>query len=107
MKFKIQYINKKTKNGFIGVNESAHKHCKTEWNHKKHPEHTIEVYKNVPKNVRLATIHHEEMEKYLMNTKHQRYKKAHYNALRFENLDIPFPSTNIKQKLKEVNFDIL
>lgn len=107
MKTQIQYIDKKTKFGFIGMNDNAAKRHNVEWNHKKHPEHTIEVYKNVPKDVRLATIHHEEMEKYLMNTKHQRYKRAHKNALRFENLGIPFPSSNIKNKLKEVNFDII
>jgi hypothetical protein len=107
MKTQIQYINKKTKFGFIGMNDSASKTHNIKWNHKKHPEHTIEIYKNVPKDVRVATIAHEKMEKYLMNTQHQRYKRAHKNALRFEELDIPFPSTNIKQKLKQVNFDII
>lgn len=106
MKFQIQYINKKKKYGFIGMNDSSHKHCKVEWNHKKHPEHTIEVYKKLPKEVRVATIRHEMCEKYLENTKHQGYHQAHANALRFEELDKPFPTDRIKERLKKMGFKI-
>lgn len=106
MKTKIEYIDKKTKFGFIGMNREAAKEHHIKWNHKKHPEETIEIYKHMPKDVKIATLHHEQMERYLMKNKHFSYHKAHKNALRFENLDIPFPSTNIKKRLKEVNFDI-
>jgi len=106
MKTKIDYINKKTKFGFIGMNEEAAKAHNIPWKHKKHPEETIEIYKHMPKDFRTTTEHHEEIERYLMKSKHEKYHEAHANALRFENLNIPFPTKNIKQKLKEEHFKI-
>ena len=105
MKTKIEYVKKKLKYGFIGMNKNAAKVHHIPYKHKQ-PEHTIIVYKKVSKPVRVATIRHEEMERYLMK-KHLSYKKAHYNALRFENLNKPFPKTNIKQKLKKMGFKVI
>lgn len=106
MKTKIQYTKKKMKYGFIGMNVEAARAHKIPFKHK-HPEHTILIYKKEPKDVRVATERHEEMESYLMRTKHFPYKRAHKNALRFENFNIPFPKKDIKRKLKEVHFRIL
>ena len=91
------------KYGFIGMNKFASKSHKIPYKHK-HPEHTIEVYKNLPKQTRLHTIHHEEMEEYLMKNRHFSYQKAHKIALKFEKLNKPFPKTNTKAKLKEMGF---
>lgn len=102
MKTKIEYIKHKTKYGFIGMNaDAAHSHS-INWNHKKHPEHTIEIYKNVPKKIRVHTIRHEEMEQYLMHNKHYSYHKAHNLALKFEKLNKPFPKNNIKRNLIKI-----
>lgn len=91
MKTKIEYTNKKLKYGFIGMNKEAAKAHHIPFKHK-NPEHTIIVYQKVPKDVRVATIRHEEMERYLMHTKHYNYHKAHNLALNFEKLNKPFPS---------------
>lgn len=101
MKTNIEYIKKKTKYGFIGMNNDAAKSHHIPYKHK-HPEHTILVYRNVPKDVRVNTIRHEEMERYLMHKKHYDYKHAHKLALKFEDLKRPFPSSNIKQRLKQM-----
>jgi len=34
-------------------------------------------------------------------------KKSHYNALRFEKLDKPFPQENIRRELKNMGFKII
>jgi hypothetical protein len=99
MKTKIEYIKHKTKYGFIGMNKNTANKKNINWNHKKHPSHIIEVYHDVPKSVRVHTIRHEECEQYLMKNKHYSYKKAHALALKFEKLNKPFPSTNIKRRL--------
>jgi len=104
MKYTINYKNKKMKYGFIGMNKFASDAHDMEYKHK-HPEHTIEVYKKVPKKVRLDTIHHEEMEEYLMKNRHFSYHKAHAIALRFEKLNKPFPKKNIKAILKKWEFE--
>jgi hypothetical protein len=106
MKPQIQYIEKKEKYGFIGMNKRASKAHKIKWKHKKHPEHTIEVYSGVPKGVRVYTIRHEEMEEYLMRVKHYSYQKAHKIALRFEKLNKPFPKSHIKENLNKMHFKI-
>jgi hypothetical protein len=103
MKQKIQYIEKKEKYGFIGMNKKAAKSHNIPYKHKS-PEHTIEIYKKVPKDVRVTTIRHEEMEEYLMRVKHYSYSKAHKIALRFEKLNKPFPKSRIKQNLNRMGF---
>lgn len=106
MKTQIQYVNKKIKPGnWIGMNVNASKKLHVPFKHK-HPEHTIEIYRRMPKDVRVATEHHEEMESYLMNSKHYKYPKAHNVALRFENMDKPFPKKNIKENLDKMGFNI-
>lgn len=97
MKFHIQY-KKKIPYGFIGMNNESSKHCKVKWNHN---GHTIEIKKGLPKDVSVTTIRHEKCEKYLMNNKHQSYHEAHANSLRFEELDKPFPTERIKERLKK------
>jgi hypothetical protein len=101
MKFQIQYVDK-IKNGFIGMNKFSHKHCKADWKHKLHPEHTIEIKKGLPHSVKVATIAHEKMETYLEKNKHMPYHKAHNLALKFEEKNKPFPSNHIKQRLKQM-----
>ena len=105
MKYKIEY-KKKIPYGYIGMNKYAAKPHHIVWNHKKHPEHTIEIKKGLPHSVKVATIRHEEIEEYLMKNKHMGYHKAHSNALRFENYNKPFPNTRIKEKLKKMGFRI-
>jgi len=34
-------------------------------------------------------------------------KKSHYNALRFEKMEKPFPTQNIRQELKKMGFKII
>lgn len=107
MKYKIEYVKKKIKPGnYIGMNSHAAKQLGIPFNHKS-PEHTLVIYAGVSKAIQKTTINHEKAERYFVSVLHMRRKKSHYNALRFENLDIPFPSTNIKKKLKEVNFKII
>jgi len=103
MKYKIEYVNKKIKGGYIGLNAEAAKQLHIPFHHK-HPEHTILIYKKVPKDVRTTTEHHEMAEEYFVKNLHEGRKESHYNALRFENLNKPFPTNNIKQKLKEMKF---
>lgn len=100
MKYKVDYQDKKEKFAFIGMNNRAAKAHGIAFKHKS-PEHTIEVYKGVPKSVRLHTLHHEEMEEYQMRVRHLPYHNAHKIALKFENLEKPFPKTKIKEKLKK------
>ncbi|MCK9430226.1 MAG: hypothetical protein M0R17_09505 [Candidatus Omnitrophica bacterium] len=100
MKIHIKY-KKKIPYGFIGMNREASGHCKVKW---KNNNHTIEIKKGLPKGVNKSTIAHEKCELYLMKNKNYNYKKAHKLALNFEKLEIPFPSKNIKQKLKKVKF---
>ncbi len=107
MKTQIQYKKKKIKYGFIGMNFFAHYHCRVKWPHVKHPEEIIEIYKNMPKDLRYATIQHEKCERYLMKNKHFNYLRAHKNALRFEKLNKSFPAKNIKKRLERMNFKIL
>jgi hypothetical protein len=92
MKYEIEYRKTPIKPGnFIGMNYFAAKSTQ-HYHHKRipfihrHPEHVIEVEKNLTKQTRLNTIHHEEMEEYLMKNKHFSYHHAHKNALRFEEL---------------------
>jgi hypothetical protein len=98
MKYKIEY-KKKIKYGYIGMNKFASKPHNVPW---KHNEHTIEIQKGLSKPVRLATEHHEMMEQYLMKNKHYGYHKAHNLALKFEDKSKPFPSKDIKRKLREM-----
>ena len=104
MKYQIDYKNKKIKYGFIGMNKFAAKVHGILYKHK-HPEHVLEIYKKVPKKVRLHTIHHEMAEEYYMKNRKYSYSKAHKIALKFEKLNKPFPRTNIKRKLKEMGFN--
>ena len=106
MEYQIQYKKKKDKYGFIGMNKYASKAHNIPYNHKK-PAHTLTVYKKVPHSVRVATINHEKCEAYLMKNKHMSYRKAHYNALRFENTGKPFPKTRIKENLKKMGFRVI
>ncbi len=108
MKYQLDYKKKKIKpGGYIGMNFFAAKstehyhHKKIPFRHR-HPEHILEVYKKVPKHVRLDTIRHEECEEYFMKNYHYDYHKAHKLALRFEKYNVPFPKRNIKEKLKEI-----
>jgi len=98
MKYKIEYVKRKLKNGYIGMNKQASAKLKVPFKHK-HPEHTIVIYKNEPKKVRVHTIRHEKIEEYLIRNKHYSYHKAHHLALKFEQLDKPFPRKDIKRKL--------
>jgi hypothetical protein len=92
MKTQIQYINKKEKGGWIGMNELASQAHFLEWKHKKHQEHTIEIYKGSPHSVKLVTIKHEKVELYVMKklikegySLEEAYQIAHYKfALYFE-----------------------
>jgi len=104
MRYQIEYKDKKTKYGFIGMNKFAALAHKILYKHK-HPEHVLEIYGKVPKKVRLHTIRHEMAEEYFMKNKKYPYKKAHKLALKFEELNKPFPKTNIKRKLKEMGFE--
>jgi hypothetical protein len=106
MRTYIDYINKKTKFGFIGMNKDASVAHHIAWKHKKHPEETIEIYKHMPKDVRTTTEHHEQIERYLMRIKHMPYHQAHYNALRFEKYNKPLPKSRIKENLKKMGFRI-
>jgi hypothetical protein len=105
MKYKIQYVKNKLKGGYIGMNAEAAKQLNIPFKHKS-PQHTLVIYNGVSKAIQKTTINHEKAERYFVSILNMRRKKSHYNALRFENLGIPFPSTNIKSKLKEVNFKI-
>lgn len=96
-------MDKKTKYGFIGMNKYAAKHIGVPFNH---PSNVVTVYKNLPKDVRTTTIHHEECERYLMKNKHYRYNRAHKVALRFEKLNKPFPDNNVQATLRAMKFDI-
>lgn len=100
MKEKIEY-RKEISKGYIGMNKFAAKSLHIPFNHN---EHTIEIKKDLPKKIRVHTIRHEEAEIYYMKNKHLSYKKAHQKALKFEKKEVPFPKTNIKQKLKRMGF---
>lgn len=108
MKYKIE-TKKYIEGNYIGMNSFASKstqhyhHKKIPFNHK-HPEHIIEIKKDLPKKVRLDTIHHEESEEYLMKNKHYPYHKAHKMALKYEKLNKPFPTKNIKSNLIKMGF---
>ena len=104
MKTKVKYINKKTKFGFIGMNKFAAKSNKVPF---KYNEHTIEVYTKEPKQVIKDTIHHEELEEYLMKNYHFDYHRAHKNALRYEKYNKPLPNKNIKKFLEKIGFKII
>lgn len=81
MKFKIKQVAKKIKGGYIGMNYYAAKSHHIPYKHKKKE---ILVYSHLGKKTKLDTIHHEEIESYLMKNKHMRYHKAHKIALRNE-----------------------
>lgn len=98
MKYNVEY-KKEIPKGFIGMNYKASKSLHIPFHHK-HPEHTIEVKKSLPKKVRLHTIRHEEAESYFERVKHYSYEKAHRLALKYEKIEIPFPRTKIKEILK-------
>jgi hypothetical protein len=106
MKTQIQYINKKEKGGWIGMNELASQAHFLKWKHKKHPEHTIEIYKGSPHSVRVVTIKHEKIELYVMRkivkkgySLEEAYQIAHYKfALYYEELKKP-----MSQIIKLVN----
>ncbi len=110
MKTQIQYINKKEKYGFIGMNEFASKAHNIEWKHKKHPEQTIEIYKKSSHAVRVQTLKHERIEMYVMKkllakrySMKEAYEIAHYKfALVYESVNKPMSSimklVNIKLK---------
>jgi len=83
MKYKIEYIKKKTKYGFIGMNAEAAKEWHIPFKHR-HPEHTLIIYKKVPHDVRITTIKHEEIEEHLIKNKHMHYHPAHDIALKYE-----------------------
>lgn len=99
MKYKIEYIKKKIKGGWIGMNKYAAKEHDIPYKHK-HPAHTILVYKKVPRTVRLHTIHHEQAEEYLMKNLGMHYHPAHELALRYENIEKPFSIKELKKILK-------
>jgi hypothetical protein len=101
MKTNIEYIKKKIKGGYIGMNLEASKQLHLPYKHK-HPEHTILVYHDVPKDVRVATIRHEEAERYAVRCLHKNRKNSHNFALKFENKNKPFPQNDIKRKLKQM-----
>lgn len=105
MEYRIQYVNRKIKGGYIGMNSEASKQLNIPFKHKR-PKHTIVIYKKVPHSVREATIRHEQAEKYFVKEKHLNRKMSHYNALRFENVNKPFPKKNIKKELKKMGFKI-
>jgi hypothetical protein len=96
MKYKIEYVKKKMKGGYIGMNKQSAIAKNIPF---KHPEHTIEVFKKVPKKVRVHTIRHEQAENYLMRNLHYKYPFAHSLALKFEKVGKPFPKRDIKKKL--------
>lgn len=104
MKPKIQYISKKKKGGYIGMNARASRSLKIEEHRRKHPEHTIQVYKKMSHKQKVNTIRHEEAEYYFMKNKHYSYKKAHQKAIEFEKLNIPFPKKNVKRELVKIGF---
>lgn len=101
MKYEIEEEAKKEKFGFIGMNVFAARAHGLKWT-KKHPEHIIHVYKKVPKAVRLHTLRHEECEEYFMKNYHYNYQQAHKIALKFEDLEVPFPKKNIKKELMKL-----
>lgn len=105
MKARIEYRKSKYPGGYIGMNAQAAKALHLKYV-KKHPDHIIEIYKKLPHKVKVNTIHHEQMEEYLMKNKHFSYHHAHRNALRFEKFENPFPKKDIKLNLQRMGFKI-
>ena len=101
MNTKISYRKNVATPYWYGMNFSAAKSKKIKYNYKK-PAHTILVKKDLPKNVRVNTIRHEQAEGYLMRVKKLPYSRAHKKALKFEKLEKPFPKKNIQRKLKSL-----
>lgn len=101
MNYEIEEEKKKEKFGFIGMNKFAAKAHGIGWP-KKHGEHLIRIYKDVPHSVRLHTIRHEECEEYFMKNFHYNYQQAHKMALRFEKYEKPFPKKNARNELKKI-----
>ena len=91
----IQY-RKSLPRGYMGMNSEASKELGIPF---KHNSNVIEVKKSLPKHVRVNTIRHEEIERYLMKNKNMRYKHAHKLSLKFEKLNKPFPEKNINREL--------
>ena len=106
MKYKIKYTQKKIKGGYIGMNSEAARQLKIPFKHKK-PKHTIVIYDKLSKGVKRTTIEHEKAESYFVRALGMGRKKSHYNALRFEKLDKPFPQENIRRELKNMGFKII
>lgn len=110
MKFKIEYVKKEIPGAkdYIGLNAEAAKELKLPFHHK-HPEHTVVVVKNQNPSLRRATIHHEEVESYLIKNKHLHYKpatskcSAHHWALQYEKLKKPFSPERVNKLLKKKN----
>ena len=100
MKFKIEN-RRNIPEGYIGLNFEANKTLKFPYP-QKHPEHTILIKSNLPKQVRIHTERHEEIEEYLIKNKHYPYHKAHKLALKFETYNIPFPKKNEKRELIKI-----
>lgn len=110
MKTYIQYVNKKPK-GYIGNNKIASSVHHIPWNHKKHPEKTIEIYKHMPHSFKVQTEHHECAERWKENelikkgySPKKAYHYAHAFALKFEEKSVPFPKTQIKRNLVKMGF---
>jgi hypothetical protein len=105
MKVVIKY-KKKIPYGYVGMNKLASKLHHISWKYKKHPEHIIEIKKGLPKKIRKHTENHEKYEIFRMKelikkgySSKKAYHIAHPEALKFEQLDKPFPRKDIKRKL--------
>ena len=65
------------------MNSFAAKELKIPFKHI-HPAHTVVVWRNKNKRLRVQTIRHEEIEALLMKRRHYSYPHAHSIALKLE-----------------------
>lgn len=83
----ISETKNKFKNGWIGMHKGAAKDksvdVKTNISNNE-----IILFKGLPKKIKRNTLHHELIEKYLMDRKGLAYKQAHKVSLKFEGTKI-------------------